>query len=38
MSNEEGIYEFEDGVKQLEEEFWKIRTDLPWLIDWEIKK
>jgi hypothetical protein len=38
MSDEEGVYEFEDGVKQLKEEFWKLRTDLSWLIDWEIKE
>jgi hypothetical protein len=37
MSEENGTYKFEDGVKQFEEEFWKIRKDASWLTDWEIK-
>lgn len=38
MSKEEGFYEFEDGVKQSEEEFWLIRKDYSWLMNWKVKK
>jgi len=35
--NKDGQYEFEDGVKMTKWEFWQLRPESYWLIDWEIK-
>lgn len=38
LTNNPEFYEFEDGTFQSIEEFWNIRKDETWFIDWKIKE